>query len=149
MPKRTAKERTPLTASTEVKRHCYASDGICWVECTLALPRIAGGGRGGERIAAFYAREEAALLRWCERMAADEAAAYEASTDPRKRFTHRCRRYQMLCSTVEEKGLLTVKRSISLTQPTGAPTRAALYECWRLPEGLLLPQGRHAPKGKT
>ena len=99
---------SPLPIPTEQDgalslRHFFFAGNAPLLELVISLPLPTGEGKGAKKIAAFYRRlaeesvkgAEAALLPALQR-------AYEADTDPRKRFRHRPARLTVRGRVTEE-----------------------------------------------
>ncbi|MBR7094699.1 MAG: hypothetical protein IKC73_00605 [Clostridia bacterium] len=96
-------------------REVFSDGGIAHAEVSLSLPRAEGEGRGAAAINAFYARiGEGALEIGRSLLLPRARARYEASDDPRRRFTHRPYRLELtaVCTSCEEG--TEVRRTLAL-----------------------------------
>ena len=96
-------------------REVFSDGGIAHAEVSLSLTRAEGEGRGAAAINAFYARiGEGALGIGRSLLLPRARARYEASDDPRRRFTHRPYRLELtaVCTPCEEG--TEVRRTLAL-----------------------------------
>ncbi len=79
-------------------RVLLSEGGIPFCEVSISLPEALTEGKAAERIARFYGALEGKCLLLAKEVILPYAKrAYEESTDPRRRFTHRPYRLELSC----------------------------------------------------
>ncbi len=129
------------------KVETFAEGGVVHAEVTIRLPHAEGEERGAAAVNAFYDRMAAGALEIGRTLLFPRAKArYEASSDPRRRFTHRPYRLELtaVCSPLAEG--IKVKREVILSHRGRRLYYEAIWE--RItPEGRVL-ASREKKRGK-
>ncbi len=97
------------------EKELFAEGGIAFCEVQIALPMLPEGERAAKEVNRFYhpLREEALRLAR-EVLLPHSKACYEASENPRRRFTHRPYRLFLTAAVGDEGESLRVERTLSL-----------------------------------
>ena len=94
----------------------FAEGGITHAEVAIRLPHAEGEERGAAAVNAFYERVATGALEIGRTLLFPRAQArYEASSDPRRRFTHRPYRLELTAVCTACEGGFKVTREVILS----------------------------------
>ena len=115
-----------------------AEGGISFCEIAVFLPVAEGEDTATMRLNRFYhALADGVLLLAREVILPHAKAAYEASADPRRRFTHRPYRIELTAHLWEGGERTEVRRTLTVSHRTRCLVSEEVHECI-LPTGGVL-----------
>ena len=116
----------------------FAENGIPLAEAMIALPHSQEDSTAAQRVNRFYTRLGDGIVRIAEKLLAPRSLArYTASEDPRRRFTHRPYRIEMIATLTEDGNTTKITRTLTLSH-RGRPLYRETVAERILPDGRFL-----------